>query len=138
MVPQQALLNHMRTSYKKYKAIINARAKKLRNNSTPAEAELWKYLRKKELDGYKFLRQHPVLHSQNNRVYFFIADFYCHKHKLIIEVDGDIHDKLEQQEYDQMRTATLEEMGLKIIRFKNKEVLTNPNSVIEQIKIVLK
>jgi len=116
---------NMRTPYRKYKALINARTKELRNNPTPTENVLWDHLRKRQFQGLKFLRQHPILHHQNNRVYFFIADFYCHEHQLIIEVDGDIHNKKEQMEHDQMRTETLEEMGYTVIRF--------PNSIVDNL-----
>lgn len=127
----------MKTPYKKYKALINQRAKYLRNNPTKAEAELWKFLRRKQLCNKKFLRQHPILFGINNRVYFFIADFCCHELKLIIEVDGDIHDKKEQREYDLMRSGTLNEMGFTVLRFKNKEIFNNIEDVLKKIKTIL-
>jgi cyclase len=69
-------------------------AKKLRNNPTKAESLLWDKLKQKQL-GFKFRRQHPV--------YKYIADFYCHKLKLIIEIDGDYHNETYQKEYDIFR-----------------------------------
>ena len=65
----------------------------------------------------------------DNHVRFFIPDFFCPEIKSIIEVDGDIHDKHEQKEYDMMRSETLKEMGYRILRFKNKQILENVDNV---------
>ncbi len=99
----------------------------LRNNPTYTESALWMRLSKKQL-GVRFKPQHPILR--------FIADFYCHKAKLVIEIDGDIHNQ--QIEYDIGRTEELEFLGIKVIRFKNEEVLENIELVIERIKEELK
>lgn len=101
-------------------------AKKLRNNQTEAENYLWNYLSNLQKNGLRFKRQHPIL--------YFIADFYCHKAKLIIEVDGCYHDTPEQFEYDQNRDAELEALGLKVIRFTNNDVFTEIASTIEIIE----
>ena len=90
-------------------------AKELRNNPTVAESFLWYYLSANKLDGYRFKRQHPVL--------YFIADFYCHKAKLIIEIDGGYHQLPEQHLYDVNRDNELEELGIRVLRFTNKQVL---------------
>jgi cyclase len=105
---------------------IFRRAEILRNNMTEAENILWKRLNYKQLKGLKFRRQHPI-----NQ---FIVDFYCHKAKLIIELDGGIHLNKEVLERDHGREYILKNYGLEIIRFNNKEVLTNIESVIEKIK----
>ena len=105
---------------------IFRRAEELRNNMTEAEKVLWEKLRKSQL-GVRFKAQHPIE--------IFIADFYCHKAKLVIEVDGEIHKF--QKEYDQGRVAELEKYGLKIIRFTNYEVIQNTDQVIENIKMNL-
>ena len=88
-------------------------ARELRNNPTEAESFLWDHLH--NIKGIRFKRQHPIL--------YFIADFYCHKAKLIIEVDGGYHTIPEQYEYDKNRNTDLEELGLKVIRFTNEQVL---------------
>ena len=88
-------------------------ARELRNNPTEAESFLWDHLH--NIKGIRFKRQHPIL--------YFIADFYCHKAKLIIEVDGGYHTIPEQYEYDKNRDTDLEELGLKVIRFTNEQVL---------------
>jgi very-short-patch-repair endonuclease len=99
-------------------------AKQLRNNPTPSEAALWEYLKNKPL-GYKFRRQHPI-----NK---FIADFYCHALKLIIEVDGEIHTLKDVNEYDNLRQSFLEHEGVSFIRFTNREVATSMDEVISKI-----
>jgi very-short-patch-repair endonuclease len=104
---------------------IHKRARELRKQMTPAEKVLWNFLKNKALEGFKFRRQHPI----DN----YIVDFYCHQEKLVIEVDGSVHDQLDQKEYDSGRTSVLEEFGLKVIRFRNEEVLDNFQSVIERI-----
>jgi len=106
----------------------------MRKNPTRGEKSMWAILRMGRINGFKFLRQHPILHNQNNRVYFFIADFYCHEHRWIVEVDGDVHDKKEQQEYDQMRTEVLVEMGYQVIRFKNEHVIERSEAVVQRIQ----
>jgi very-short-patch-repair endonuclease len=104
---------------------LNTYRKKLRNNSTSAEATLWKSLQKKQLRGRKFRRQHSI----NN----FIADFYCASEKLIIELDGAVHFNFAQRNYDHERTLQLEKLGFMVIRFENKEVFQNLEIVLETI-----
>ena len=99
------------------------RARELRRDMTPAEKILWQELRANKL-GVHFRRQQIIAG--------FIVDFYCHKAALVIEVDGDIHDL--QQDEDAKREKVLNEMGLRIIRFRNEEVLRNLAPVIEKIK----
>lgn len=101
-------------------------AQEMRRNPTESEKTLWEILRKFRHKGYIFRRQHPVD--------IFIADFYCHKLKLIIEVDGDVHDSDQAMEYDDGRSAELEKYGLNIIRFTNDQVLKETDSVTFQIQ----
>ena len=103
-----------------------SKAQFLRRNETIAEKLLWEKLRNNQLEGLKFRRQHPVN--------IYIADFYCHKFKLIIELDGDYHDQEEQKQKDEVRTEVLRLNDLKIIRFKNEEVEQNINQVLITIK----
>jgi very-short-patch-repair endonuclease len=105
---------------------IFQKAKELRISMTEAEEILWKHLRNNKLDGLKFRRQHPLD--------ILIADFYCHQERLIIELDGGIHDTLEQKEHDEGRTFELEEKGFKILRFRNEEVINNLEDVISRIR----
>ncbi len=103
-----------------------AKAKDLRKNTTEAEKALWEKLKQKQLGGYKFRRQHPI--------HKFIVDFYCHKLKLVVEVDGGYHNEPEQRGKDKKRTELLESQGVKVIRFSNDDVLKRISDVIEKIK----
>ena len=100
-------------------------AQEMRKNPTETEQVLWKTLRKFRFEGFVFRRQHPID--------IFVADFYCHKLKLVIEVDGEIHFDQLSQEYDFGRTGELEKYGIKVIRFTNDQVLRNKELVISQI-----
>jgi len=102
--------------------LLLEKAKEHRKKPTEAEMVLWKFLRAKQL-GFKFRRQHPV-----DR---FIPDFVCIEKKLIIEVDGKIHDF--QKEEDKVRTEILNENGFKVIRFKNEEIICNIDEVVLKI-----
>jgi very-short-patch-repair endonuclease len=102
---------------------IRQRAKELRRPQTPAEERLWSFLQNRQLDGFKFRRQHPI--DQ------FIADFYCAQTKLIIEIDGEYHKK--QKDYDQDRTQWLEDNGYHVIRFSNHDALKNTQEVLAAI-----
>jgi very-short-patch-repair endonuclease len=99
---------------------------KLRNNSTSAEAELWKLLRNKQVEGRKFRRQHSI---ENN-----IVDFYCPSEKLIIELDGDFHGDYTQIHKDELRDKFFEENGFKVLRFENRFIFQDPEYVIGTIK----
>jgi very-short-patch-repair endonuclease len=98
----------------------------LKNNPTQAEKLLWLYLKNKKT-GYKIRRQHIIDD--------FIVDFVCLNKKVVIEVDGKIH--LNQKEYDELRTARLNELEFRVIRFENEEVFLNPDKVANQIKFIL-
>jgi len=99
------------------------RAKELRREMTPAEKILWEELRANKL-GVHFRRQ-QVIEG-------FIVDFYCHKATLVIEVDGDIHDL--QQEEDARREKVLSEMGLRVVRFRNEEVMRDLSAVVGNVR----
>ena len=104
--------------------VIFELAKNLRRNMTDAEKHLWYHL-KSGIHGCKFRRQHPILN--------YIADFYCHKCRLIIEVDGAIHAVSEVKESDRERENHLLSNAVKVLRFTNSEVLKNTDSVLAQI-----
>ena len=97
---------------------------------TGSEQKLWENLKGKQLLGLRFRPQHPID--------IFIADFYCHPAKLVIEVDGEIHKTKDQSEYDLGREAELENWGLKVIRFTNEEIEYNFGHVITEIERVCK
>ncbi|MEZ7497286.1 endonuclease domain-containing protein [Flavobacterium sp. Arc3] len=114
------------TMWKGASGIIFSNAKKLRENPTQAEELMWLSLRNKQLEGCKFRRQHPLLN--------YVADFYCHQLKLVVEIDGEYHQTVEQKKLDKERTVTIEFQGLDVIRFTNDEVLTDINTVLNKIK----
>jgi len=107
------------------KADIFKKAAELRNNMTKAEQVLWEHLQKNKVGGYRFKPQHPIK--------FFIVDFYCHKAKLVIEIDGNIHEIQQIKERDEGRTYEINELGLKLIRFTNDEVINETKKVVEKI-----
>ena len=103
-------------------------AKELRRNMTDAEIILWNHL-KVGIDRLKFRRQHPIG--------IYIADFYCHKIKLIIEVDGSIHENKDVKDYDERRENDLKSWGYNIIRFSNQQVLKKREFVLAEINSVV-
>ena len=106
--------------------IIFERAKVMRENMTQAEKVVWELLKEKKMVGLRFKAQHPID--------IFIADFYCHALKLVIEIDGEIHKSKDQKEYDIGREAELEHWGIKVIRFTNEEVKKNIEHVKKEIE----
>ena len=102
------------------------RAVNLRKDQTQAEAELWKYLRRKQM-GVKFRRQHALGN--------YIVDFCCIEKKLIIELDGSQH--LDLEEYDEVRTEVLESLGYRVLRFWNNQVMNNIEGVVLAIEYAL-
>lgn len=105
---------------------IYSNAKSLRNRMTFAEKILWSKIRNNQL-GYHFRRQHPIS--------CYVADFYCHELKLVIEVDGNIHEDKTVIIEDQNKEATLLSYGITVLRMKNEHVI---NKIDEAIKDILK
>ena len=100
---------------------------------TEPEKILWQELKTKKL-GVKFRRQMPFVFEE----YYFIVDFYCSEKKLIIEVDGEIHNNQEVKGYDKFREEVFKQDSYKIIRFKNKEIINNLEEVLKKIKSTIK
>ncbi|GAB3922531.1 endonuclease domain-containing protein [Mucilaginibacter myungsuensis] len=111
---------------------ITELCRKLRTPSTFSENKLWAELRRRNISDVKFLRQYPIFYAFGVERFFYIADFYCAKHKLVIEVDGPIHEF--KKEYDKNRDIVMRELGLNILRFKNDEVLNDIKGVVERIE----
>jgi very-short-patch-repair endonuclease len=114
--------------------LITNRVRDFRKNQTPSENILWQMLRKRKLDGCKFYRQHPIKVIYDGKVRYYIADFYCHEKKLVIEIDGKIHDH--QKEYDEYRTFLINQLGMRVWRLKNEE-LDDITVVIAKIKRII-
>ena len=103
-------------------------AKALRKDMTPAERLLW----------YRFLRGYPVRFQRQKAIGDFIADFYCAKARLVVELDGSQHGTPRQEEADLARTQTLEEMGLLVVRYWNEDVLRYAEGVADDIDRIVR
>ncbi len=99
----------------KYNKKLIPRARELRRNMTRQEKHLW----------YDFLSSFPVRFQRQKTIDNFIVDFYCHKAKLVVELDGSQHYTEDGLEYDNARTAVLNAYGLRVLRFSNHDVDTN-------------
>jgi len=108
------------------KPILKPYRRKLRSNLTPAEAFLWTHLKNKQLEGRRFRRQFSI-HN-------YIVDFYCPAEKLVLELDGEIHNNAIAIERDRIRDAKLNKMGIKVLRFENSLVFDKLEWVLEEIK----
>ena len=100
-------------------------ARKSRQVTTDAELLLWNRLRNRQLPGFKFRRQHQFGE--------YIADFYCHEAKLVIECDGGVHSAVETWNQDQSRDAYMSSLGLRVLRFTNEQVLNETEAVLNVI-----
>ena len=100
-------------------------ARQLRQRQTPQEEILWERLRNRRLGNAKFRRQHPLGR--------YIPDFYCNEASLAVELEGDVHDRAEQKEYDAVRRETLNDMGVRLLVFRNDEVAQDLERVLTQI-----
>ena len=116
-------MDEKRTQVRGASPELHQLAWELRNNPTPAEALLWTALSGKKLGRLRFRFQHPI--GQ------FVLDFYCASCKLVVELDGSVHDA--RTEEDAARTEYLNAFGYRVIRFRNEEVLTNLDSVLAKI-----
>ncbi|MFN6536423.1 MAG: endonuclease domain-containing protein [Nostoc sp. EkiNYC01] len=114
--------NVWQTPYELWKK-VKPLARQMRREPTPAEKLLWQRLRHKQLLGFKFRRQQTI-----DR---FIVDFYCSEARLVVEVDGEIHDY--SKEEDGIRQEFLESLGLRVVRFRNEDVVERMEGVLEDI-----
>ena len=108
---------------------LKPNARTLRNTMTKAEHILWSRLRRKQLLDLQFYRQKPIL--------TYIVDFYCPKAKLVIELDGSQHYEVEHIEADKIRDQTLNSLGLYVLRFNNREVISSIENVIAHITQII-
>ena len=113
-----------------YNKNLKLPSRDLRSNMTDAEQLLWQRLRRKQVLGLQFYRQKPILN--------FIVDFYCAAANLVIECDGGQHYTEDGLLADQIRDQTLSELGLLVLRFSNRQILTETDAVVEQIYSVVK
>ena len=113
-----------------YNKNLKLPSRDLRSNMTDAEQWLWQRLRRKQILGLQFYRQKPILN--------FIVDFYCSAAKLVIECDGGQHYTAEGLEADRARDQALAQLGLNVLRFDNRQILTEIDAMVEQIYWIAK
>lgn len=109
----------------KYRKYLKSYSRELRKNMTETEKLLWSQIRCRQLKGYQFYRQKPISN--------FIVDFYCPKARLVIELDGGQHYHGEHKARDNRRDIFLNELGLKVLRFSDRDVFEDLASVLETI-----
>jgi very-short-patch-repair endonuclease len=112
-----------------YKKSLKPFSRQLRNNMTDAEQMLWSRLRRKQILGVQFYRQKPIGG--------YIADFYSAAAKLVIELDGAQHLLPEHQAQDKERDKLMQAMGLMVIRFDNRQIMGEIDSVMERIIVLV-
>lgn len=100
--------------------------RQLRSALTPAEAVLWKQLQSRQLAGRKFRRQHSVGP--------FVLDFYCPRERIAVELDGAAHDHERAAQRDEARTSYLQSLGIRVVRFENRDVIENLEGVLKAIE----
>ena len=103
----------------------------LRKNATHSEKIIWDLVRNRKINNFKINRQFPIFYDLNGIEKFYIADFYCHQKKLVIEIDGAYHER--QKKYDELRTEIINLLGIKVIRFTNDLVENNLSSTKKSI-----
>jgi len=111
---------------------IKKHSRELRQNMTMSEKLLWKELKNRKLSGFKFLRQHPIIYKGDlTKLHYFVADFYCADKKVVIELDGPVHET--NKDYDEFRDSELENLGIYVLRIKNEELI-NIKNVLKKIE----
>ena len=110
---------------KPYNKSLKSVSRRLRSNMTDAEQRLWQRLRRKQIHGVPFYRQKPLLG--------YVVDFYCAAGSLVVELDGSQHLEPTEQRRDNLRDRALRELGLRILRFDDRQVLTETDSVVDLI-----
>lgn len=110
--------------------------RELRKRSTSSEQLFWEEVRDRRFLGLKFYRQHPLFVDMNGRETFYVADFYCHELKLVIELDGKIHNYNKQ--HDKARTEVINTQSVNVVRFKNQEIEHDLRKVLDELRRMLK
>jgi very-short-patch-repair endonuclease len=112
--------------------VVNLQTKKLRKKSTKAEKILWTELRNRKFLNIKFYRQFAIIHDILGKETFYIADFYSYEKKIVIELDGKIHNY--QLRKDNLKDDVMRSLGLRVIRFNNNEVEKDTNKALLKLK----
>ena len=109
--------------------------RELRNSQTSAEKIFWEAVRNHKFLGLKFYRQYPLFFDYIGKETFYIADFFCFQKKLVVEIDGKIHDY--RKDHDELRTFIINMLGIEVVRFSNDEIENNLETVLKRLKIKL-
>lgn len=112
--------------------LIKETARNLRKHNTKSEKIFWEVVRNRKIKGKKIQRQFPIRFEIDGQQRFFIADFYYFQNKLVVEIDGPIHNF--QKDYDEIRTQIINRLGIKVIRFTNEDIENNLDDVISKLK----
>lgn len=123
-------------SKKQLREIAKIICRDLRKNQTNAERIFWELVRDRKFQNFKFLRQHPIFYDITGKESFFVADFFCFKKKLVIELDGLIH-KFRLKEYTS-KNEILNYLGLRVIRFTNEQIEKDVKGVLNYLSDYIK
>lgn len=104
----------------------------LRKDSTEAERILWQAVRNKKFYGIKFYRQFPLFFDYYGKESFFIADYYSYQIKTVVEIDGGYHKR--QNNYDRLRTVVINDLGIKVLRYRNEQIISNISYVLKDLQ----
>ena len=113
-------------------SVIRTVSRELRKNQTSSEKLFWNIVRNRRFFNYKFYRQYPIKYKYNGKYRFLVADFCCKEKKLIIEIDGKIHDQ--QRDRDKLRDVISKHIGYKVIRIKNIDLQYDRSLVVKKLK----
>jgi very-short-patch-repair endonuclease len=127
MLLRLGVMEPSRRRHLPYRQSLTRRAQSMRSDPTPAERKLW----------FQYLRTYPQKFTRQKPIARFVVDFYCSSRRLVIELDGDSHFNDAARSYDANRTRELEQMGLRVLRFTNRDVLENFESVCQTVKQIL-
>jgi very-short-patch-repair endonuclease len=114
--------------------VIKEAARELRTNMTSAEQKLWEHIRR-DISGFRFLRQKPlyVFTEDSGQDRFIIPDFYCYEKKLVLEIDGNIHETSDIYKLDREKEKLLKSQGIEVMRITNDEISTDIEKIIQKI-----
>ncbi len=117
---------------KRLRQVAKELCRELRKSQTKAEKIFWQAVRNRQFLGLKFYRQYPLFFDYIGKETFFIADFFCFEKKMVIEVDGKIHDY--RKDHDELRTFIVNMMGIEVLRFTNEEIERQFDKVLKKLE----
>jgi len=114
--------------------VIKETAREMRKNMTPAEQKLWEYIRR-DISGFRFLRQKPLyVYTEDSwQDRFIIPDFYCYEKKLVLEIDGSVHENMEVYNLDREKEKLLKAQWIEVLRILNDEIFQDIEKVMQKI-----